>query len=79
MTTTNGNIGGAMVMQVRRRTNGKFNTAANWSPITIPGASMTTNDSLYGDTSVGVAMFPAVDGVSDSIVTDYAYTPILRQ
>ena len=79
VTTTDGSIGSAVVMQVRRRGNGKFNTAANWSTITIPGASLTTNDSIYGDTSVGLVMFPAVDGISDLIVTDYAHTPILRQ
>lgn len=79
VSTTDGASGGAKVVEVRRRGNGKFNTSAKWSTISVPGASLVTNDSIYGDTSVGVVTYPAVDGVSDLIFTNYAYTPILRQ
>lgn len=74
--STEGGLSKAKVAHVERKSNGKFETKATWSPIDIAGASESTNDSIFADTSVGVVIYPAIDGVSDAIVSDYAVTPI---
>ena len=78
VTTTDGGLGRPKVAHVKRRVNGKFNSSANWSPIPVPGTTLSTNDSIYGDISIGLATYPAIEGVSDQIISSYAVTPIKR-
>jgi len=74
---------GAEVVTITRNSNGSFNKNAKWTPLIVAGSSLSTNDSLYGDTSVGLAIYPKVinsngDTVSDMFISDYAVTPILK-
>jgi len=73
--TTDG-VSKAKIAQVQRKSNGSFDSKATWSSIDITGASVSTNDSLFADTSVGLVTYPRIEGVSDAIVTNYALTPI---
>jgi hypothetical protein len=70
----------AFVVYVQRQPDGRFSTNATWSPINIPGASVSTNDSIFADTSVGLVTYPNIPGQQPpEIVTDYAVTPIIEQ
>ncbi|MFN5744637.1 MAG: hypothetical protein ACK443_00885, partial [Methylococcaceae bacterium] len=73
--TSLGGLGYAMVAEVRRKGNGKFARQARWSTLNVPGASFSTNDSLFGDTSVGLVVYPPLNGAPE-ILSDYAVTPI---
>lgn len=73
--TALGGLGYGLVAEVRRKSNGKFARQARWSTINAPGASFSTNDSLSGDTSVGLVVYPALNGAPE-IISDYAVTPI---
>lgn len=79
VTSTEGGLSLAKVAHVVRRPgNGKFNPNAKWSAIPVVGATITTNDSIFNDTSIGLAGYPAIEGVSDAFITTYALTPILK-
>jgi hypothetical protein len=74
---------GAQVVTVKRNSNGSFSKNAKWEPLNVAGTSLSTNDSLYGGTSVGLALYPAVinsnnETVSAEFISDYAVTPILK-
>lgn len=49
---------------VKRKANGSFGKA-RWSVLDIPGTSLATNDSLFGDANVGVAIYSGPAGASD--------------
>lgn len=74
---------GAQVATIKRNSNGSFNKNAKWAPLIVAGTSLSSNNSLYGDTSVGLATYPAVtnsngETVSEEIMSAYAVTPILK-
>jgi len=80
VSSTEDGLSKAFVVYVRRQPNGRFLTNATWSPINIPGASVSTNDSIFADTSVGLVTYPNIHGQQPpEIVTDYAVTPITEQ
>lgn len=74
---TNAISSGAEVATIKRQRNGKFSKHAKWTPLIVNGSSLTTNDSIFGDTSVGLAIYPALNAV-EMFVSDYAVTPILK-
>lgn len=74
---TNAISSGAEVATIKRQRNGKFSKHAKWTPLIVNGSSLTTNDSIFGDTSVGLAIYPALN-VVEMFVSDYAVTPILK-
>ena len=73
-TSITGGLSMAVTAEVVRRKNGKFSTSASWKHIILPGSTFSTNDSIYGDTFIGVVQYPnPVDG--STIFTNYARTP----
>jgi len=76
ITSFTGGVSAAFVAQVVRRPNGKFSTSANWKQITLPGSSFMTNDSLFGDTSIGIVSYPPSAGNQSSVSSNFAVTPI---
>jgi hypothetical protein len=64
ISTTDGNINIAALATVRRNLNGSFGNAS-WSVFDIPGAIISTNDSVFGDANIGAAIYPAAAGTSD--------------
>lgn len=77
-TSFTGGLSIAVTAQVVRRPNGNFSTSASWKQIILPGSTFATNDSIFGDTSLGVVEYPAPTGSSSSIFTNYVVTPIQK-
>jgi hypothetical protein len=74
----------AKVVTVRRDPRGHFQRSAVWNEVAVPGGSVVTNDSISGDTNIGLVIYPEVknasgDVISGAIISDYAETPIKRQ
>lgn len=78
VTSFTGGLSAAYVAQVVRRSNGKFSTSANWKRITLPGSTFMTNDSLFGDSSIGIVSYPASAGDQSSVMSNFAVTPIKK-
>jgi hypothetical protein len=78
------NISKAKVMTVKRLSNGHFVRSGVWTDDVVPGGQEVTNDSISGDTCIGVVNYPKVtdsqgNTISNSITTSYAQTPIKSQ
>lgn len=54
--TADGSLTAAALATVRRKRNGSFGKA-RWTVFDVPGASISTNDSVFGDANVGVAIY----------------------
>jgi hypothetical protein len=78
VTSFTGGLSIAVTAKVIRRPNGHFTTSASWKQISLPGSTFATNDSIFGDTSIGVVQYPAPTGSSSSIFTNFAVTPIQK-
>ena len=60
-----GSLAVGALATVKRNRNGSFSSAA-WSVFDIPGAAISTNDSVFGDANVGAAIY------SNGVASDYA-------
>jgi hypothetical protein len=78
VTSITGGLSIALVAQVVRRPNGNFSTGATWRQISLPGSVFMTNDSIFGDTSIGIVQYPTPPGGTSKIFTNYAVTPIKK-
>ncbi len=78
VTSITGGLSIALVAQVVRRPNGKFSTSASWRQISLPGNVFMTNDSIFGDTSIGIVQYSPPPGGTSNIFTNYAVTPIKK-
>jgi len=79
VSSTEDGLSKAFVVDVRRQPNGRFLTNATWSPINIPGASVSTNDSIFADTSVGLVVYLNPVQNPSVIVSDYAIIPNITE
>lgn len=62
--TADGALTAAALATVKRNRDGSFGEA-RWTLFDIPGAPITTNDSVFGDANVGAAIYSQGGGVSD--------------
>ena len=62
--TADGELTAAALATVKRNRNGSFGKA-RWTLFDIPGAAITTNDSVFGDANVGVAVYTNGGAASD--------------
>lgn len=77
VTSFTGGLSIAVTAEVTRKPNGSFSKSAKWKQISLPGSTFSTNDSISGDTSIGVVQY---NNPSDGskIITNYAVTPIKK-
>jgi hypothetical protein len=62
--TADGALTAAALATVKRNRDGSFGKA-RWSLFDIPGAPITTNDSVFGDANVGVSIYSQGGGASN--------------
>jgi hypothetical protein len=62
--TEDGQLAVGALATVKRNRDGSFGKAA-WSVFDIPGTSLSTNDSVFGDANVGLATYSNGGGTSD--------------
>lgn len=77
VTSFTGGLSIAVTAEVVRKPNGSFSKTAKWKQISLPGSTFSTNDSISGDTSIGVVQYSNPSDGS-KIFTNYVVTPIKK-
>ena len=78
VTSLSGGLSLGMVVDVKRKPNGEFGPRAVWKVIDLPGSSFSTNDSIFGETSIGVVQYQETQpgtGQTQTVSSNYATTP----
>lgn len=78
VTSLSGGLSLGMVVEVARKPSGAFSDRASWNSIRLSGSSFSTNDSLFGETSIGVVQYVQTQpntGATLTTTTNFAITP----